>query len=275
MGLATTRYFDREPVSDFSSLVQKYGAGDFASPFRSTVPLLSLVEHDWPLFERILAGLGISRHATLHFEFKVDSRQAGGRASQTDAMVMTDSLALAIEAKWTEPRYPTVGERLKRLPRLSTRGRTFSKAEYQAFQRNFVAGWLELLAPHACTTLALDAFGRAVYQTVHRAASACGVAKRPTLVYLHFVPALGSLAAGAATTEQYAADLHHLHALLGHPSGFPFYVVELPLEPTVAFDGVRDLPKRASGTERAVRKALVAVALFRFGDPRVIRIGPA
>jgi hypothetical protein len=141
-------------------------------------------------------------------------------------MVLSNAGALAIEAKWTEPRYEAISRRLKRLPSKSRRHATFDEVEYLATQRRFTDGWIDLLRPHAASALTLDSFQDAIYQTVHRAASVCGTSRPPSLAYLHFSPSLGSLAVGAARTEDYVADLRHVHQLLGHPAGFPFFVVE-------------------------------------------------
>jgi hypothetical protein len=91
-------------------------------------------------------------------------------------------------------------------------------------------------------------------------------------MYLHFLPALGPLAGNSAGTERYLEDLNELHHLLGRPSGFPFYLVEVPLEPAPAFDLIKNLPKKALGTAESVKTALIAGGLFRFDQPRVHRV---
>jgi hypothetical protein len=273
MTSAPQLFFDTEPVSSFDSLGTKFGPGAFASPFRSTVPLLSLVRDDWTLFEKILGECGVAGELALHFEFKVRSGHEATRPSQTDVMVLSSARALAIEAKWTEPRYESVARRLKRLPSRSKRTVTFDEVEYLATQRRFADGWIDFLRPYAESPLMLDSFGDAVYQTLHRAASACGASRPPSLAYLHFSPALGSLAAGAAGTEDYIADLRHVHNLLGHPAGFPFFVVDVRLQPTAAFSRIGELQKRMPGTDPAVRAALIAGKLFEFDQLHVHRIG--
>jgi hypothetical protein len=165
--------------------------------------------------------------------------------------------ALAIEAKWTEPRYETVA---KRLTKKNSKGED---------PRPFVEGWLELLQPHATKPLHLDDFADCVYQLVHRAASACGAGKRPHLAYLHFsAPGVRS----GASSGQYEKDLAAVHTLLGHPTGFPFFVVDLPIEPTAAFRRIQDLKKGQAATGQQVRAALLADTLFEFGEPQVMRI---
>lgn len=101
-------YFDRTPVKDFEGLLSGYGAKEFKSPMRSTVPLLSLVRDDWPVLQDILRACNMPAESTLHFEFKVDSPLGVGLPSHTDMMVRSGGHQLAVEAKWTEPRYETV-----------------------------------------------------------------------------------------------------------------------------------------------------------------------
>src|SRR5579864_2574185 len=103
-------YFDRQAVADFPSLVDRYSPRELASPFRSTVPLLSMAKPGSSDLARFLVDLGHDERSTLHFEYKVAPRGGKGRESQTDLIVCSEKSMLAIEAKWTEPRYATVDE---------------------------------------------------------------------------------------------------------------------------------------------------------------------
>ena len=87
--------------------------------------------------------------------------------------------------------------------------------------------------------------------------------------YLHFTP----ITRGAATSEDYLADLTQVHALLGHPPAYPFLVVDVPIQCTSAFRAIEHLRKGVPETGRAVRSALLATQLFEFGEPHVRRIG--
>lgn len=247
---------DRKAVGDAAELIAGFGDKALASPYRSTVPLLTLAKDDWPTFAKILTSCGVTGEVSMAFERTVPSPRGEGRPSCTDAMVLSDGGALAIEAKWTEPRYETVAMRLTR------------KDSQGPDSGEFVGGWLDLLQPHATMPLHLDGFTSCVYQMVHRAASACGEGRSPSLAYLHFTPTTSS----AATSAQYHADLSHVHALLGSPLGFPFFVIDLPVMPTRAFREIEHLKKGAIETGRAVRVALLANALFEFGEPHVHRI---
>lgn len=253
-------FFDREAMPDVEALVGRLEVGALASPFRSTVPLIGLVKDCWDVFQRILSACGLSAAgARVHFEYKVESPRGEGKPSQTDAMICEGASVAAVEAKWTEPRYPTVEARLKR------KGSTPEEA------REFLNGWLDLLQPYSAAPLKLDDFSAAVYQMVHRAASACAQSKAPRLIYLHFLSTLPR----QGHDSHYEPDLRHLHGLLGRPEAFPFYLVELPLAPTDHFKRIQGLKKGLRKTDEAVRAALRDSKLFEFGTPAITVIGGA
>jgi len=86
---------------------------------------------------------------------------------------------------------------------------------------------------------------------------------------LHFTPTIKS----AATSAQYLTDLSQVHALLGSPSDFPFFLIDVPMQPTQAFRAIEHLKKGAAETGEAVRSALLGQRLFEFGEPHMRRIG--
>jgi hypothetical protein len=253
--------FDTQPVDGIKGLCRRLTGKALQSPFRSTVPLLSLIEHSQPAWHALLGELKAPAGGTIHFEYCVPSPKVDGNPSQTDALLTSDTTVWAIEAKWTEPRYETVAKRIARPEADGTDARATA------------AGWLTYLQPFATRELRVeDALGL-VYQVVHRAASACFVASakqlRPHLVYLHFHP---SLLASSATTEQYISDLRDLKAAMGTTDDMSFTVVEMPLEPTPAFEAIKGLDKRDRGSAGKVKEALCSAALFAFGQPTVTRI---
>ena len=248
-------YFDTALKTDHTELISAFGEQMLASPFRSTVPLLALISHDWPVFDGILSQCGITGSISVGLERAVSSPRGRGRPSYTDCMVLSGNRALAIEAKWTEPRYETLAMRLAR-------------DANTADSREFLSGWLQLLQPYADKPLNLDDFAECVYQIVHRAASACGLGRDPTLAYIHFE----SSGHRGATSKQYAADLMRVHSALGSPRRFPFFLVDVPLDLGAPFKELLDLRKGVPTTGRAVKAALIAGALFKFGLPRVHRI---
>src|SRR5450759_1704349 len=101
-------HFDRQLIKDFADLVSRYGDKEFKSPLRSTIPLLSLVRDGWPVLQEVLTACRLPAKSNLHFEYKVDSPLGVGIPSHTDVMARFGSDQLALECKWTEPRYETV-----------------------------------------------------------------------------------------------------------------------------------------------------------------------
>lgn len=274
--MTSPRYrFDTEDVVDFAALCQRFKGKALRSPYRSTIPLLSLVEHSQPQWNALLKSWGVPRDATVHFEYCVASAKPGGNPSQTDALLISDSTVWAVEAKWTEPRYETVAKRLTTQPRYKTMAERLSRREADlADAKVTVNGWLEHLNQFAARALQLEDVSDVVYQVLHRAASACAVATEhgrvPHLVYLHFHP---SPVKNSATTGQYISDLRHLHTLLGSPTNVKFAVVEMPIQSTRAFESIKDLDKTSPATSAQVTKALRQGALFTFGTPTTTRIG--
>lgn len=257
-----SRYcFDIEAMPDFAALCERFKGKPLQSPYRSTVPLLSLVEHSQPQWNSLMDSFGVPVDTTIHFEYRVASPKLGGNPSQTDALLMSESTVLAVEAKWTEPRYETVAKRL-------------SKPEADGADPCVtVNGWLRHLQSFAAHRLQLEDFTDVVYQVLHRAASACAVATAPRrlvqLVYLHFHP---SPLKTSATTAQYVSDLGRLHTMLGSPAEITFVVVEMPLRSTPAFEAIKDLDKRDPATSVRVLEALRRGPLFIFDTPTIKRI---
>lgn len=243
-------HYDKEIISDIDKAVTVYGEKEFQSPTRSTVPLLSWIKHEQPMVSSLLRDIGIPTDCNLHLEYSVAPQQGKGVASHTDIMVISGESSLAIEAKWTEPRYETVGEWLE-------------KGSNPPNRRDVLTGWLGLLRQHAQCTLDVGDFSDIVYQMVHRAASACAAGVDPKMAYLVFKP---SLDPRTASIQQIQADLNHLWGLLGRPKGFPFYLVEMQLSPTAAFDAIASLPKGDEATNETVRDALCNGPLFDFSE---------
>lgn len=194
-------YYNTTPIADFRSLCKQFLGQPLRSPYRSTVPQLSLVGQRLEEWHSLQNALGAPHDAELHFEYGVPSPKAGGNPSQTDIMMISETTVWAIESKWTEPRdKKTVAQRI-------------SKPETDgADPRITVQGWLDHFKPFASHDLRIEDFMGVVYQTLHRVASACAVAtakkSRPEVVYLHFHP---SPRKDSATTAQYEADLIDLH----------------------------------------------------------------
>jgi hypothetical protein len=108
------------------------------------------------------------------FEYPVPVRKGRGKASMTDLMIITDKLAIAIEAKWTECKknYERISTWLK-----STKG----KASSQANRQDVFKGWIEyinkyLKQKNKGSRIDGNCIKGIPYQMLHRIASACHVA---------------------------------------------------------------------------------------------------
>jgi hypothetical protein len=282
-------YFDKTSMPDFATLLESYSDSDLASPHRSTVPLLSLFKDGQPMLQEILATCLMIPPLDFHFEFKVDPPRGEGFASHTDLMVQSGSHCLAIEAKWTEPMYPIVSlwlERKNKHPAPNDPNKDAlgndptqepgkdpslnAQVQEPSNRKNVLDGWLGLMKPHARRNLVRADFGDCVYQMVHRAASACHGTKLPQLAYFEFTPPPDGR---SGRHDEYRTRMESLHALLGSPVKFPFFIVEIQIAPTEAFHSIEKLPKGDRATGISVRNALRDHKLFEFISNRMKRIG--
>lgn len=243
-------YYDKKPIKGINESLLLFPEKEFCSPTRSTLPLLSLLKDETRMLNKVLSESHLNIASDLHLEYKVNPPIGKGKASYTDLMVRQQGDTLAIEAKWTEPRYDTIAEWRK-------------KGERPKNKEKVLRGWLDLIQPHTLRVLDINDFSAAVYQMVHRAASACFNSEQPHLAYLHFTP---DPSGKGATSEQYQSDLEHLRLLLGNPSNFQFCMVDLEIRPTDAFERIKDLPKGTVETATAVRNAFENGPLFDFID---------
>ena len=253
-------FFDRQPLTSLGEAVERYKSEEFESQTRSTVPLLSFLKHGGAIWESVLRQVSLQDSGVeAHLEFTVPPPQGSGTASHTDVMLIDGDHAVAIEAKWTEPRYDEVGVWLNRRGSVQNR---YDVPKGDANRRAVLAGWLSLLQQRVSKKLDVDDFGSAVYQMVHRAASACSAGKLPALIYLQFCP----LPDGRPVESSLMDDLRHLHSLLGSPPNVPFWLAKVEMRPNPAFDRIRTLSRGLSQTAQAVRDALRGEPLFTFTD---------
>jgi hypothetical protein len=252
-------FFDRRPLTSLDEALNHYEPGEFQSPTRSTIMLLSLLKYRGEVWRRLEDHIATSEQTCeAHLEFRVDPKKGTGKASHTDAMLISGDRAIAIEAKWTEPRYEQVAVWLGQGSNAQNR-------------RDVMNGWLSLLEPHATKKCCLEDFSSAVYQIVHRAASACSAGRSPALLYLQFSP----LPDGRAVESCLIDDLRHLYLLLGAPVGFPFWLCRVEAKPMPAFEGIKNLPRGVPQTGEEVRAALRREPLFTFTDVSFIPVKKA
>ena len=235
-----------------------YGRGEFESPTRSTIPMLSLLIHAPEKFQTIVRQLNMPDCYDICLEHQVRPPRGKGKASHTDVMVRWKGDALGIEAKWTEP----IGKSVA-IWRADGKDRSNRDA--------VLDGWLGLLRDRLQIPLYAADFDGVLYQMLHRAASAA-VSESPRLAYFLFRPS------DDPRTAQPDEVFRHLGILwdkLGKPASFPFAVVEIPLNPTEAYEQLRSLPKGEPSTAKAIIAALQdpATPLFDFGEAQIRLVG--
>jgi hypothetical protein len=240
-------------VRSFDELVNRLGSEAFASPKRSTVPLLDY----WRVPERRLRDLGArlgvswSDNTELHFEYEVPVQRGRGKSSYTDLMILGEDVAVAIEAKFTEPRYESVA--------------TWLGPAQTTNRADVLEGWIRAI--EAVTEAAVDReiVRQLPYQLIHRTASVCCVTRaQRVVVYQVFGDSPGSY---------YAEDLGRFVSAMTARDRVSFFVVGCGFHPTTAYTQLVarwDAGERGMGAD--VQDALLAGSLLEFDEPVARRI---
>ena len=253
-------HHNQKTAENFAALLRLYPDEELPTITRSTVPLLAYWRTYAERVPQLLSRLGAtqSNSARLHFEMTVPSATIPSsrrlnRPSHTDLMIFTGDHTTAIEGKWKESRYETVGDWLG--------------IEQTKNRLGVIDHWLAMIGRRVDRSLARDDFNDVVYQMVHRAASACLTeVGKMALVYQYF-------GASDAESKGYENDLRHFHHLLGHPASFSFFLHRCPVESTERFVTVRNsLKSDLTEPAAAIRNAVLDGELFRFTQDDVIPI---
>lgn len=158
-------------VQTIDELLSKYGTQEFASPYRSTIPLIELVFRNESVLEKIIPSY---QNMELVFEYETPVEKGKGRASCTDLMIFNDKNSYCIEAKRTEPKYQTVEEWL-------SVGKENHENRLQVLQ-----GWLYLIGKKCEMIISVSDIKEFPYQMIHRLASACKMKGKSELLYFCF-----------------------------------------------------------------------------------------
>lgn len=153
------RYTPGDDIDDgYEELLGRYSTKEFYSPKRSTVPFLEFWRDP---DQRVREFFTFKLHDSIYldFEHKVPVQCGKGKPSCTDLMLTSGDVSIAIEAKFTEPRYEDVAHWLY-------------KSE-SANRRKVLDGWFELLRECSTDDFNESKFTGLPYQMIHRAASAC------------------------------------------------------------------------------------------------------
>lgn len=192
------------------AVLESYPDLEFDSPTRSTIALLEYWRSPERRIRELAASLGFSVPSQTHlnFEHRVRPPRGSGPPSHTDLMIMSPELAIAIEAKWTEPRYQVVGDWL-------------ANSDNRNNRENVLRGWCDFLKRRATKPIRMEELRELPYQMIHRAASACYRKSVSScwLIYLTFETT-------SKKRSEYLTDLHQLRIVLGSRSSLGIALVE-------------------------------------------------
>jgi hypothetical protein len=238
------------PLGSVDEVLEKFAKKEFQSPYRSTVALLSWLKHEPESVLTLLRELGSKDSVELFIEYKVPPQNGRGNASHTDLMVLSGDVAIAIEAKWTEPRYKTVKKWLEEGSSLENRNAV-------------LGGWLKQLGIEKSE----DA-NDLIYQMVHRAASACIAGKQNTqkavVVYLLFISSDDT--SSEKQLSDIRNDLQFLKKLVDPEVGLSFFLAAVPIRELEPFERIKPHKKGTEETGVEVKKSLQEQRLFDFGE---------
>jgi len=220
---------------------------EFKNLTRSTISLLSYWRDQKAAVAILERGLGIKDlgRATVHFEYVTPSLRASDKASYSDVMVLSPSVAIAVEGKWTEPAYQTVRE--------------WRTSDHR---RDVLDHWLKHIEPYS-SGLMRNKVGGLVYQSVHRCASVCAQ-NRPLAVLLYQV------FQDDRHHVDYVPQMRKVADVIRPNNRLQVALCEIPLATTPGYANLKTQLKDRDGTTktRLIREAVSAGKLFTFGEPR-------
>jgi hypothetical protein len=169
-------------------------------------------------------------------------------------MMVGDDAAVAIEAKFTEPRYESVATWLGAAPSTN--------------RVDVLDGWLGAIEAVVQASIPRGAVIDLPYQLIHRTASVCCVERPKRLVVYQVF--------GDSPADYYGKDLEWLATTIAATEQLEFVVLGCAYRPTDAFT---QLVKRWDNGERtlgdAVRDGLLGGPLLDFHEPGTRRISAA
>lgn len=204
-----------------AALVAKYPSDEFNSPERSTVPSLAF----WRDSERRVAelgsglGLAVPAECSIEFEYKVRPPAGRGKESHTDVMLWWGTTCIAIEAKYTEPRYQVVADWL-------------CEGSHPENRKQVLVGWCGLIADVTGRKCDQESLSEVTYQMIHRVASVCSrPEKQRHVVYQVFDPTPEKVA-------YHRQELVKLKSLLAIGSAIGLHVGAVDIAPSSLYSAL-------------------------------------
>lgn len=164
------RYMNSD-ISGFDELVEQ--GFDLKSPFRSTLLHLAYWAEPEPRLAEFIAAINAPEPADplLTFEYRVPVESGRGNPSHTDLMISSENVAVAVEAKYTEPEYDLVS--------------TWLSASPTPNKMSVLEGWLGRISEATGRNLTIETVQDCTYQLIHRTASVCSVDAGTRAVVYH------------------------------------------------------------------------------------------
>ena len=162
--------YKNKVIKNKEDLMSKYGSQEFASPYRSTIPLIELFFNNESEMEKIIPGF-----QTYNCVFEYGTPVKGIRnidRSYTDLMIYNENKGFCIEAKRTEGAYPTVKK-------------WFEIGNYEN-KKVILSRWLSIINIRCKTNLVSKDIEVLPCQMIHRFASACNINENSELLYFCF-----------------------------------------------------------------------------------------
>ncbi len=220
--------YKQNVINSKEELISNYGCKEFASPYRSTIPLIELAYGNNDLLKGLLP---FSENAELVFEYETPVKKGEGPPSCTDLVILDNEISYFIEAKRLEPLYSSVEQWLKG----------------GGDNREVVLeGWLEYINKRCNKSLTIENVEHLVYQVVHRFASVCKIEKEAELVYVLFCP---------QNTPNYLNELKSLKALVG--DSIPIKLISMDITDNELSDLETRWDNKARDLSEEVRQILV------------------
>ena len=236
-------------LKQIDSVLVRLSDNEFKNLTRSTIPLVCYWKDDSQnKAAALLQSIGMEQFDKPTFEFAPEvAAIPNARPSETDLMITQSGMAVAIEAKWSEPRYETVNIWKRKTARWS----------------ESLNHWFQIIQPFSDAPSPPDS-DTLVYQMIHRCASAChragpnGIA---AMVYQVFVD-------GSHKRDFYAGDLQEFCRLIKPKSNLRIALQAVPLSANSEYRLLSDsLPDNPECRPTIIRRAIKDRVLFDFGEP--------
>jgi len=267
-------YYGRPEHSDYRTVIDQYSDSELQNLTSSTIPLLSYWKKCDTAVSQLLQQMNIvsAENAKICFEYPVSVTGIRyTKASFSDVMYISNSAAIAIEAKRNEGEYDTVRKWL-------------SMGEDVKHRKDVLNYWLRQVEKVCDKRLSVNNVSDITYQLIHRTASVCSLMddnRSLNVLYQIFLSRNKKSTDKNKKRVDYESKMREMVRIIGSQGRVKFWIHEVVIGETKFYHDSTDELKRISWknakSEKAqfVRKCLLAEnELFEFirEAPRRIEI---